>query len=162
MSRKDIGVILLLIFRIIIIILLLLTCAVEIDATTYVQEGVVYEDPPYMDFCSSTTLEETQALDGPISGTAKCSLMYQGGITTHEEQYYADQIITKESTWTMWAENGETGSYGYCQANPHWHELSESYYTNAIEQLMWCDSYAMDRYGSWEEAYYFWLENHWW
>lgn len=159
MKREEVAMLTL---KIVAIGTLMTACVVEIDATTIPENQVVFADPAYMNFCNSTNLEETLASDGPISGNAKCSLMYQAGITTHDEQYYADQIITKESTWTMWAENDETGSYGYCQANPNWHELSDTYKTNAIEQLQWCDNYAMERYGSWEEAYYFWIDNHWW
>lgn len=134
----------------------------DIQASEYVPAEVVYEEPEFFDFCAKSTLPGTKSLNGWISGTAKCDLMYQAGITSNEEQFYADQIITHESNWTMDAENESTSSYGYCQANPNWHELSDTYKTDAIEQLKWCDAYAMDRYGSWEEAYVFWINNEWW
>lgn len=77
---------------------------------------------------------------------------------------YMNYILTKESGCRWNARNPSSGAYGVCQALPASKMASAGadYMTNVNTQLKWCDSYAKERYGDWEQAYYFWLRNHWW
>ena len=79
--------------------------------------------------------------------------------------YYVDFIIFRESNWRHWIWNSQGSSaYGLCQALPAHKMISagDDYMTNPITQLKWCHSYALERYGSWADAYNFWQVNYWW
>ncbi len=89
--------------------------------------------------------------------------MNQAGID--EEDYgYVDYIIDHESSWDYQATNPSSGAYGYCQALPpeKMNSIATDWKTNPQTQLKWCDQYARERYGTWEDAYNFWYTNHWW
>ncbi|MDB5166458.1 MAG: hypothetical protein JWM37_530 [Candidatus Saccharibacteria bacterium] len=77
---------------------------------------------------------------------------------------YVDYIITKESHWNPSARNASSGAYGLCQALPGSKMASagSDWATNPVTQLKWCDGYAKGRYGSWANAYRYWLNNHYW
>lgn len=78
---------------------------------------------------------------------------------------YVNYIIGRESGWspTKWNYAG-SGAYGLCQALPasKMSSAGGDYMTNPITQLRWCNGYAVNRYGSWANAYNFWTEKHWW
>ena len=78
---------------------------------------------------------------------------------------YADFIVSHESGWTAVKYNyAGSGAYGLCQALPasKMSSAGGDYMTNPITQLRWCNGYAIGRYGSWERAFLFWRDNHWW
>lgn len=77
---------------------------------------------------------------------------------------YVNYIIAKESGWQHTISNPYSGAYGLCQALPGGKMVSAGadWQTNPITQLRWCNDYAVGRYGSWSNAYNFWLSNHWW
>lgn len=78
---------------------------------------------------------------------------------------YVDFIISHESGWAPTKYNyAGSGAYGLCQALPASKMVTagSDYMTNPITQLKWCNGYAVGRYGSWERAYNFWINNHWW
>lgn len=82
------------------------------------------------------------------------------------DQSYVDFIVNHEGGWNgvqKWNYQG-SGAYGLCQALPatKMATAGTDYMTNPITQLRWCDSYAKERYGSWANAYSFWLRNSWW
>ena len=92
----------------------------------------------------------------------KASLMAQAGISS--DQYgSADFIISRESGWRPAARSSNNciGLGQRCNpsvlinACPNWE-------TDAVCQLQHFNSYAVGRYGSWNEAYAFWSVNHWW
>ena len=61
--------------------------------------------------------------------------------------------------------SGETmEGYGLVQATPgnKMSSAGSDWQTNPVTQLKWASSYAVGRYGSWKNAYLFWLENHHW
>lgn len=100
--------------------------------------------------------------NGDISEN-KEAIMSAAGVP--EDQYqYADYIIKRESGWDPTAANPVSSAYGLCQALPGKKMASagSDWETNAVTQMKWCDGYATSRYGSWEKAYNFWIENHWW
>ncbi len=108
-------------------------------------------------------LEIEMIEDAYISDEEKVILMNNAGIDSTQQQY-ADYIITHESGWNYKATNSLSGAYGLCQALPgsKMAEAGSDWETSPQTQVNWCDSYAVSRYGSWEAAYNFWVENHWW
>jgi len=89
--------------------------------------------------------------------------MSQAGIK-EEDHIFANYIIQHESSWSHTAENPTSGAYGLCQALPGSKMASAGpdWKTNPVTQLQWCDDYATSRYGTWQNAYNFWIENYWW
>lgn len=93
----------------------------------------------------------------------KISLMKSAGIA--EEDYeYVDYIISHESSWDYKADNPSSSAYGLCQALPgeKMATAGSDWKTNPETQMKWCNTYAIDRYGSWEVAYDYWVANNWW
>jgi uncharacterized protein YabE (DUF348 family) len=95
------------------------------------------------------------------------------------DQYtYADYIISHESGWCPTKWQGQYGAcpayhgaptsagigYGLCQATPGYKMVSagNDWATNPITQLKWCSGYANGRYGSWYNAYIYWMNHHNW
>ncbi len=89
---------------------------------------------------------------------------------------YASYIISHESGWCPTKAQGETycpavpdnpmtsGGYGLCQATPGYLMAADGsdWETNPITQLRWCSGHAESRYGGWQNAYDFWVQNRWW
>ncbi|WOO86598.1 hypothetical protein RZE82_05650 [Mollicutes bacterium LVI A0039] len=100
---------------------------------------------------------------GPASGSEKEAIMSAAGISSSDYQY-VDYIITKESGWNATADNPISDAYGLCQSLPGSKMASagSDWATNPVTQMKWCNSYATSRYGSWANAYSFWISNHWW
>ncbi len=75
-----------------------------------------------------------------------------------------EYIIAHEGGWRFDATNPTSGAYGICQALPAQKMQSAGldYRDNPITQLKWCNDYAKDRYGGWQQAYQFWVQNRWW
>jgi hypothetical protein len=73
-------------------------------------------------------------------------------------------IISHESAWRPHAVNPSSGATGLCQALPaqKMQSAGSDYMTNPVTQLKWCHSYALARYGSWQNAVGFWQEHKWW
>lgn len=71
---------------------------------------------------------------------------------------YADYIYMKESGCNPAAVN-PSGCRGIGQACPGSKLPCEA---DLACQHKWFEGYAIDRYGSWEAAYNFWIANHWW
>ena len=77
---------------------------------------------------------------------------------------YVDYIMHRESTWRPILKNKTSGAYGICQSLPA-HKMStagDDYMDNPLTQLKWCHDYAQQRYGGWQQAYEFWIQNYWW
>ena len=73
---------------------------------------------------------------------------------------YVDYIATRESGWNPNATNASSGACGLIQALPCSKVPGSGY--DPVDNLKWANGYAVDRYGSWKEAYAFWTSNHWW
>lgn len=71
-------------------------------------------------------------------------------------------IITRESGWNPRATNPSSGAYGLCQSLPGSKMASHGadWQTNYQTQLKWFIDYCKDRYGGIQQAYNFWLQNH--
>lgn len=87
--------------------------------------------------------------------------MRQAGIA-ESDFTYVEYIIQKESGWNYLAKNPTSSATGLCQTMLSIHKVSETFRSNPVEQLQWCQNYAIGRYKSWSGAYNFWLSNHWW
>ena len=115
-----------------------------------------------------------QAVQIPADKTA---VMAEAGISTSDYPY-VNYIVSNESGWCPTKLQGEIGycpgyppssfpnglGYGLGQATPGTKMASfgSDWQTNPVTQLRWATSYADGRYGSWEAAYNFWQDHHYW
>lgn len=72
---------------------------------------------------------------------------------------YADYIVSRESGWNPNSTNASSGACGLAQALPCNKVPGNPY--NPVDSLNWMNSYAVGRYGSWANAYNFWVSHHW-
>lgn len=107
----------------------------------------------------------------------KQAVMAAAGIAASDYPY-VDFIISHESGWCPTKLQGQIGycppyapetipsgiGYGLGQATPgtKMSPFGADWKTSAITQLKWAISYVNGRYRSWEAAYNFWQNNHWW
>jgi hypothetical protein len=78
---------------------------------------------------------------------------------------YVNYIIDHESGWGVTKSNyAGSGAYGLGQALPasKMAPYGSDYLTNPVTQLKWANAYAVGRYGSWANAYAYWLSHHRW
>lgn len=59
-----------------------------------------------------------------------------------------DSLWTKESGWSVTADNPTSSAYGIPQALTATHDLEADYMTNPVTQIEWGLGYIRDRYGS--------------
>lgn len=74
-----------------------------------------------------------------------------------------DAIITRESSWDIFAVNPTSGAYGLPQALPA-HKMAShgpDWMFNPVTQIRWAYDYMNARYGSPNAAWAFWQANHW-
>ncbi len=74
---------------------------------------------------------------------------------------YVDYIVQRESGWNPNAMNPSSGTCGLVQIAPV-HGAAYTTCKDPVANLRWANSYAKNRYGSWAQAYNFWINNHWW
>lgn len=72
---------------------------------------------------------------------------------------YVDYIVNHESSWIPSVKNN-IGACGLVQIYPC--SKFNGAWDNPVENLKWGNNYAISRYGSWKNAYYFWQRNRWW
>jgi len=74
-----------------------------------------------------------------------------------------DYIVSGESNWRPNA-GGPGRPYGLCQAFPGTKMASAGadWQTNPVTQLRWCAGYAQSRYGGWQAAQQYWVNNRHW
>ena len=104
-----------------------------------------------------------------VIGTKPNYLPYTGGGTKTEwlaastiptESWgYADYMVTRESGWNPNAVNRSSGACGLAQALPCSKIAGNPY--DPVTALNWMNGYVTGRYGGWEQAYAFWITNHW-
>lgn len=72
-----------------------------------------------------------------------------------EDQWYANEIIKKESEWRVNAQNPYSSAYGLpqCMISDHPECGTQEWKTNPVTQLRWFYNYCKDRYGSVQGAY---------
>ncbi len=93
----------------------------------------------------------------------KTKIMQEAGISPSDYDH-VDYIISHESSWNYKAQNPTSSAYGLCQALPgtKMESAGSDWRTNPVTQMKWCDGYAKERYGSWQEAENYWKEHNWW
>lgn len=96
-----------------------------------------------------------------VSGT-KLDWMIAAGIPSSQHAA-VDYIIGRESGWRPNAMNAG-GCAGLGQACPgsKLANVCPEWQIDPVCQLKFFNGYATGRYGSWNEAYNFWIINHWW
>jgi uncharacterized protein YabE (DUF348 family) len=107
------------------------------------------------------TIVGTGVPTSSISGS-KTDWMRAAGIDP--SQYpYVDQIIARESGWNPGAVSANRciGLGQRCSAQVLISECP-AWQNDPVCQLGHFNSYAVGRYGSWQNAYSFWQANHWW
>lgn len=130
------------------------------------QEVETVEPEPEPEVDTDTDIDSGNNSGYPTSGAVsgyKNQIMAAAGISS-SDYTYVDYIVSKESGWNYLISNSVSGAYGLCQALPG-SKMSSSgsdWATNPETQMRWCNSYALSRYGSWQAAYNYWLENNWW
>ena len=99
----------------------------------------------------------------PIPKSERALLMTSVGIDESDWEYVS-YIIERESNWRPGVANPSSGAYGLCQSLPanKMASAGSDWRTNPVTQLRWCHDYAQRRYKGWDNAYDFWLRNHWW
>lgn len=85
----------------------------------------------------------------------------QAGISNPAIAY---KIFQKESGCRATASNPSSAAHGVCQSLPanKMATHGSDYMTNPVTQMKWCEDYAIQRYGSWTNAWAFWQANSWW
>lgn len=82
-----------------------------------------------------------------------------------DEQYLeiALDLIYRESTCRVSAENKRTGAYGIPQALPgnKMATFGDDWQTNPVTQIKWMNYYVTNRYGGWPQARDFWYSHRW-
>lgn len=112
---------------------------------------------------ASPTIETVAASGVAIVLTPHQQLMQDAGIAQND-WYYADYIVSHESSWRYWATEPTTSAYGLCQSYPAYKmsAAGSDWRTNPVTQLDWCNMYAQERYGGWSNAYSYWVNHHDW
>lgn len=119
------------------------------------------------EIASLTTLEPVTQVE--VVGTKPNTLPYTGGGTKTDwlaasniaeaDWGYADYLVQRESSWNPNAYNASSGACGLAQTLPC-SKISGNW-RDPVNSLNWMNGYAIGRYGSWENAYNFWITHHW-
>lgn len=129
----------------------------------YVKPKPTPTPTPTAEKASSTGSEtSSERSSGPLlysGGGAPSEWMASAGIS-EADMGYVDYIVTRESGWNPNATNRSSGACGLVQALPCSKVPGNGY--DPVDNLRWATGYAVNRYGSWGNAYAFWTSNHWW
>lgn len=71
-----------------------------------------------------------------------------------------DYIVSHESGWNPDATEPTSGAHGLVQALPY--SKTGCGWDDAVCQLEWGQTYAVERYGGWLQAYVYWIVHHNW
>jgi uncharacterized protein YabE (DUF348 family) len=95
--------------------------------------GIAASDYPYVNYIISH------------ENALWCPTRWQG--QTFCPSYYAEKYPGAETDTKL--------GYGLCQSTPaiKMASMGDDWRTNVVTQLRWCHKYAIERYGSWENAY---------
>lgn len=113
---------------------------------------------------------DSRASGAPQQNAAAPRPQYTGGGSKQEwmdaagiaegDRGYVDYVVSRESGWNPNATNRSSGACGLVQALPCSKVPGNGY--DPVDNLRWATGYAVGRYGSWANAYSFWISNHWW
>jgi uncharacterized protein YabE (DUF348 family) len=140
---------------------------------TQIQSVTVLQSSP------ETEIIGTKLVLGPGDAADQVSIMTQAGITASDQGFAAYIVDHENGMWCATRWQGETGcptsyialyapgaevGYGLCQATPgnKMASAGSDWETNPVTQMEWCNSYAIGKYGSWSNAYTYWVDHHNW
>jgi hypothetical protein len=109
-----------------------------------------------------TTVKPVETSPAPVAVVSGDCHSWMQGIIPEDQQDAAYQILMKESGCNYTAKNPRSSAYGLCQTMLSVHKPGESFMHDPIEQMQWCHSYSLQRYGNWHNALAFWQKNKWW
>jgi len=78
------------------------------------------------------------------------------------DNFYANYIFSHESGCRLTAVNAYSGDFGLGQSAGGLAGACPDWQTNYTCQNAFFNNYAISRYGSWANAYAFWVANSWW
>lgn len=110
----------------------------------------------------SSSSSSSSSSPGPLyysGGGSQAEWMAAAGIAA-SDWGYVDYIVSHESGWNPNATNSGSGACGLVQALPCSKVPGNGY--DPVDNLRWATGYAQGRYGSWADAYNFWVNNSWW
>ncbi len=128
--------------------------AVPVTVEEVVQPTITSEAPTPQTAPVST--EQTTPVVSTPKDIARATLIDLG---VGDAWYAVEYIGFKESSWNPTAINS-IGACGLFQALPC--EKMNCELSDVACQVRWATNYATTRYGSWHQAYTFWLANNWW
>lgn len=103
---------------------------------------------------------ETKAVEAPASEPTPVAV--ERPVEYHSDDFYMEYIFQHESSGNSHAENS-LGCLGLGQACPGTKLTSICPNLGDVAcQVQFFTNYAVTRYGSWANAYSFWVNNHWW
>lgn len=136
---------------------------------TYPEPGIMVAEVPPLPQMEMTHLEPVESLEPipePVAPTPEPEPIQTASnapsgpsiVAGCGDNFYANYIYMHESDCNLNAVNSQ-GCRGIGQACPGSKLPCGADYAC---QNAFFTRYAMDRYGSWEGAYNFWINNHWW
>ena len=135
----------------------------EVTYEVDMKDGVVLSKQFVSEVVTKEPTDECVTVGGKLNlppGTHS-DWMAQAGISS-SDYGYVEYIISHESSWRPNATNGKYwGLYQTTQARLIG-DCGENWINDPICQLRSATSYANNRYGGWEKAYYAWRNQGWW
>ena len=101
----------------------------------------------------------TKGVTMPYTGGGSKSDWLAASNIPQESWGYADFMVQKESSWNPNALNVSSGACGLAQALPC--SKIPGQWNDPVNALNWMNDYVNGRYGSWAQAYSFWVTNRW-
>lgn len=101
----------------------------------------------------------TKLVTMPYTGGGSKSEWLAASNIPQESWGYADFMVQKESSWNPNAVNVSSGACGLAQALPC--SKIPGQWNDPVNALNWMNGYVNGRYGSWAQAYSFWVINRW-
>jgi hypothetical protein len=122
-------------------------------------EQLISKDAPFSCTDKPVEQEPVAQTSAPVVSGGHEDWMKAAGIAPGDYEY-VEYIVNRESGWNPNSVNASSGAEGLPQALPY--SKTGCGHGDPICQLVWANSYAIGRYGSWCGAYNFWLNHSWW
>lgn len=97
----------------------------------------------------------------PVVSGSHTDWMAAAGIAPNDYPY-VEFIVQHESGWRVGATNPSSGACGLMQFLPCSVEKAGANWNDPVNALTRGQQYAVSRYGSWKQAYEFWLTHRYW
>lgn len=135
------------------------TPPVDVDKQVVVEQKAEKPKTPKQSQPQQQVKPKPKAKPAPktYSGT-KYDWLKQAGIPQSQWEY-ADYIVSRESSWNPNAVNTSSGACSLAQALPC--SKIPGDWRDPVNALRWQHQYVTSRYGGYQQAYEFWVNNHW-